>query len=168
MKIAGRCECGMVMEWVARHPDEHMKCWGVRWCRMCHDAAPAGKRCEPCRKTREAAKERIKRLDPLYLAKRRAIQRKTMRRLLRDPRYRAKRNAQARRWMAEQRRKGAPSYERAKAHKRLRYATDLLYREEKKAAWRRWYRQNKGFETANAANRPIAPASQSAHESTAA
>lgn len=107
----------MVMTWVARKPDEHLRCWGLRWCGTCGEAAEYREDCRYCHRRRVRASQR---------------------RYLQRPEGRAKRNAASKRFEAARRRGDAPSYQRQKAYKRWRYANDPEYRAAKIAAWRRW------------------------------
>lgn len=124
----------MISEWVAKKPDEHLRCIGLRWCSMCGEAAEAGVRCKPCRRRREAATYAA---NTFRKAKKKAYHRQLMRRLRRDPSYRRLRNRQAREWQAKQRREASQVYERAKERQRLRYRNDPAYAEAKREYWRR-------------------------------
>lgn len=75
MTLAGRCSCGMVLEWVARNPDEHMKCWGLRWCGKCGEAAVFKRDCIPCARARGLRSYRRLAQDPAYLARKRETER---------------------------------------------------------------------------------------------
>lgn len=101
--IAGRCECGMAFAFIARQLDQHLRCYGLRWCRVkgCGELAEVGKDCKPCKRRRNRVN------TPRWLSK---------------PENRAKRNAYSRAWEASRRRGDAPTYQRQKAHKRSRYA----------------------------------------------
>lgn len=50
MRIAGRCYCGFVLEWVDRNPDAHLHCFGLRWCGRCSEAAIYRGKCPACRR----------------------------------------------------------------------------------------------------------------------
>lgn len=106
-RIAGRCYCGMVMSWVERNPDEHLACFGIRWCGVCGDAAPYKGKCIPCQRARFAEARRQRLQDDAYRQSIRAYHREYTRRRLRDPQYRARHNEQSRRSNAKSRAKRA-------------------------------------------------------------
>lgn len=131
MRVAGRCDCGMVMEWVSRQPDKHMRCWGLRWCRRCGEVAQAGEVCRICRNARDRARHAI-RMRSTYLRTLRRNNHTAYQRLrLADPHHRWVHNQRAKRWDAQQRRKNTAHYEKQKALKRVRYwagkLASLLY-----------------------------------------
>src|SRR5688572_16638395 len=101
MKIAGRCECGMVWDWVIRKPDEHLACFGLRWCGVCGEAAVFRGDCPACRRISHNK----------YMRKRIAT----------DPAFKARHRKHSREWAAAQRRGDGPAYQREKERKRLRY-----------------------------------------------
>jgi hypothetical protein len=90
------------MEWVAKKPDDHLRCLGLRWCgvKACGEMAEVGKECKPCKRRRH---------------------RKNGPRWLLNPANRAKRNAYAAKWEAARRRGDHPTYQRQKAHKRQKH-----------------------------------------------
>ena len=110
------------MEWVARKPDEHLACFGLRWCGVCGEAAVYRGDCSFCKKRRVAA---FRRAHPLTLA------------------AKAKQRVHARRWAAKQRRHGTEYYVRDKDRKRQRYANDPAFVAEKLEASRRRWRTRK-------------------------
>lgn len=155
-KLAGRCHCGVLLELVARdpqdhalcgtglippdpfcpgdcglrltfvawHPDAHLRCFGLRWCGVCHEVAHyvrgGNGRCPNCQK----------RYSRTY------AESGKRKRLPDTPR----RRANDRRTKATQRRQGDPVYEREKERKRLKYATDEQWAEARRhaaaAAWK--------------------------------
>lgn len=118
MALAGRCECGTALTWVARDPDAHLRCFGLRWCGVCGEAAEYRRDCKPCMRRRVKASRRNRPLTPRTLeAKRRA----------------------SREYMRRQRRKGTEVYLRDKERKRQRYATDPAWAEAKRESFRRWH-----------------------------
>jgi hypothetical protein len=110
------------MELVAKKPDAHLACYGLKWCRC--DVIPLGTVCKPCRNRREAD-YRARRPKHLKLLHRRHHN-DYVRERLADPVMRKIRNEQARRWDASQRRKGTPYYDKAKALKRVKYWSGKL------------------------------------------
>jgi hypothetical protein len=146
VKIAGRCACGTVLEWAARNPfdhrlcstdvvqadpfcpcgvlkaaaekqpEKHMRCYGFRLCGKCGATARVGKDCRPCANRRSIEYQRRRGRIPVQKEKQREYDRK----------YRAR-----------QRRLGAAAYEREKAAKRRRYATDPAYATRQREAARR-------------------------------
>lgn len=100
--MIGRCTCGVAFSlFLKRDWDAHLRCYGLRWCGRCGEAARYGAECKPCKKRRDAEHQRA---------------------WLSVPANRAKRNEYAKAWQARNRRRYAPSYQRQKAHKRLRYS----------------------------------------------
>lgn len=114
MNIAGRCACGQTWERIVSNLDEHLQCFRLRWCRVCGDLAVLNGDCPACAK------------------RYRAIYRKKHGR----PKDTPAKRATDRRRKALQRRLGLPQYEREKARKRLRYATDPVHAEAKRQAQR--------------------------------
>lgn len=66
MKLAGRCLCGVIQEWVDRKPDEHLRCYGIKWCKHgCGALLPLESKC-PCiyfKPANETEQARMKRKD---------------------------------------------------------------------------------------------------------
>lgn len=122
--IAGRCECGMVIEWVIRKPDEHLRCFGLRWCGKCGEAAEFMGACVPCRRKNAAIAKRRRLLNPEYHARHLAKQRAYVRKRLRVPSLKQRHRDIQRAWAAKARRTGHVAYEREKERKRLRYRND--------------------------------------------
>ena len=101
MKIAGRCECGFALELVAKKPDEHMRCIGLRWCGVCGEVAAFRRDCKRCKNRRISEYRKRNGLTP----RRREAQR------IRNTAYGRR-----------VRRGDHPVYQRAKARQRERYA----------------------------------------------
>ena len=114
MNLAGRCLCGVILEWVALDPDSHLRCVGLRWCGVCGEAAEFLKTCVPChREQSRLHQERIRRRrSPSYV-----------------------------RGLAEKRRRHAANPEIARAASRDRYANDPEFRERRREYRRRQYRK---------------------------
>lgn len=110
--------CGARLTAVALNPDAHLRCFGLRWCGVCHEVARyvrgGNGRCSFCQ-ARSAAKSRAL-----------------------NGRKRGKatpgRRARERQSKADDRRAGAPAYEREKERKRRKYATDPAWAEAKRQA----------------------------------
>ena len=122
MKIAGRYFCGFAMELVAKKPDPHLRCYGLRWCGVCGEAARFRKDCTRC-------------------SNRRSIE--SRRRCGRSERVRASNRRASREYQRRQRRAGTAVYERDKERKRLKYRTDAAWAAKKRAdvMRRHWARQ---------------------------
>lgn len=75
--------------------DAHLRCWGVRWCGICGEAAEYGKACRLCRSRQTPAKRAR---NAVWWAKQRDLGTETYardkarkrRRYLTDPAYAAK------------------------------------------------------------------------------
>jgi hypothetical protein len=145
VKIAGRCECGLLLKLAARNPldhalcatgaeqpdpfcscggrlprnprhfGKHMRCMGLRHCGVCGDVARIGKNCPSCANG--------------YRLKYRLTHG-------RSERQKASQRARNNRWEERQRRQGTAYYLRRKAALREKYATDPAYAEAKRAAAR--------------------------------
>lgn len=122
--IAGRCACGMVMEWVARKPEDHLRCNGLRWCGVCGEAARHDGHCTFCERrrsrewserqrvgatpayAREKERKREKyRNDPAWRAQ---VLAKQKQKRESDPAYRERANALRKAWRAKQKPYGPP------------------------------------------------------------
>ena len=102
----------MADTWVAREPDEHMQCVGLRWCGRCGEVAhhrPGGKgNCVFCDRRYREAWRRAHGIGP---------------RKKPDP--------------EEQEAKRAARYERSLERKRERYASDPVHAQAKRDDWHR-------------------------------
>ena len=75
MKIAGRCFCGFALDLVARRPDDHLRCFGLRWCGKCGDAAAYREDCLPCQRKRSLASYRRLSTRPGYFLRKKEYER---------------------------------------------------------------------------------------------
>lgn len=104
------------MEWVAKKPDEHLRCWGLRWCGVCGEVARyvegGNGRCPFCEK------------------RHRATYRSTHAR----PQSTPAQLAASRRYNAHLRRTADQRYVDDKARRRQKYAEDPEYAERKRQA----------------------------------
>jgi len=108
----------MVMDWVAKKPDDHLRCWGLRWCGSCgevaHYVAGGTGRCPFCEKRYTAAsRARIGR---------------------RRPKATPAQLAASRRYNAHLRRTRDQRYLDDLERRRAKYATDPVYAERKRRA----------------------------------
>lgn len=110
--------CGYRLTAVANNPEAHMRCYGLRWCGVCGDAARYRGDCPTCKKRRVKAYRQAH--TPTAVA-------------------RDKARVYARTWAERQRRKNTEYYQRDKARKRARYLADPQFAEAKKAAFRSWW-----------------------------
>lgn len=139
MKLAGRCACGVVLEWADN--DDHLACKGLKRCSDCssvleRDAFRYGHReCKRCQTERDKARRQTE--------KYRMQVRLAYRRRAAYVRWRRARNEYARNWMNDQARNGTPYYEQHKALKRKRYAENAAFREQAKAKARARYSAKK-------------------------
>lgn len=95
--IAGRCACGQILEWVARNPDDHLQCVGLRWCGKCGEVAHFKGACPFCNRARKRAKYAR---DAEWAAKKRDATRAKYRH---DETHAARKRAYERRRYAEKR-----------------------------------------------------------------
>lgn len=115
--IAGRCACGVALALIPKRDlDAHMRCIGLRWCGVCGEVAHyvhLGRgRCPHCSKRYQRTYRRSEKGRLTRKFRELDMERK--------PRTYV-----------------GPAYERDKERKRLRYATDPIYAEAKRAAARK-------------------------------
>ncbi len=116
--IAGRCECGVAFSlFLKRDWDEHLKCYGLRWCGVCGEAAIYRGDCTPCRNRRGIE---WRRNHPP------------------TERCRGAQRLRNRKWHDKQRKQGTAYYVQQKARLRERYRSDPVYRASRQAAAREY------------------------------
>lgn len=103
--LTGRCACGVSFSlFLKRDWDLHMRCFGLRWCGLCGEAAPFRRKCRPCATKADTARRRIRRhTDPAYRERWLQAKRADFQRRLLDPKFQARHNEQSRASMARTR-----------------------------------------------------------------
>lgn len=129
MAIAGRCECGVVLE--LAQGDEHLACRGLRRCRECAEVKALA---DGFRKHRRVCRacQAAYHLDYIRL------------RMLTDEGYRESHREASRLW-GKNAYRSKPGYaERMKEKNRRRYRTDPAFAEAKRESFRARWRAQRG------------------------